>query len=107
MIHYLLMGLVSITAVGSFDAVGAILVVSMLVVPGVCAYLLTDRLSVMLLCSCMFGIASAMFGYYGAVWFDVSISGAMSTAGGILFLFTWIFSPRYGLLRRFTAAASP
>jgi manganese/zinc/iron transport system permease protein len=106
LIHYLLMGLVSITAVGSFDAVGAILVVSMLVVPGVCAYLLTDRLSVMLLCSCMFGIASAVFGYYGAVWLDVSISGAMSTAGGILFLLTWIFSPRYGLLRRLTAAAS-
>ncbi|QXE02747.1 metal ABC transporter permease [Terribacillus sp. DMT04] len=106
LIHYLLMGLVSITAVGSFDAVGAILVVSMLVVPGVSAYLLTDRLSFMLLYSCVFGIASAVFGYYGAVWLDVSISGAMSTAGGILFLLTWIFSPRYGLLRRFTALAS-
>lgn len=100
LIHYLLMGLVSITAVGSFDAVGAVLVVSMLVVPGACAYLLTDRLSIMLLYSCLFGVASAISGYYGALWLDASISGSMSSAGGILFLLTWLFSPRYGLLRR-------
>ncbi|MFJ6414262.1 metal ABC transporter permease [Terribacillus saccharophilus] len=101
LIHYLLMGLVSITAVGSFDAVGAVLVVSMLVVPGSCAYLMTDRLSVMLLYSCLFGAASAIFGYYGALILDASISGSMSAAGGILFLLTWFFSPRYGLLRRY------
>lgn len=101
LIHYLLMGLVSITSVGSFDAVGAVLVVSMLVVPGACAYLLTDRLSVMLLYSCLFGAASAISGYYGALLLDASISGSMSAAGGILFLLTWIFSPSYGLLRRY------
>ncbi|MFS0560216.1 metal ABC transporter permease [Terribacillus sp. 179-K 1B1 HS] len=106
LIHYLLMGLVSITAVGSFDAVGAILVVSMLVVPGSCAYLLTDRLSMMLLYSCLFGISSAIIGYYGALLLDVSIAGSMSTASGILFLLTWIFSPRYGLLRRFLVTPS-
>jgi manganese/zinc/iron transport system permease protein len=38
--HYLLMGLVSITTVASFESVGAILVVSMLIVPAATAYLI-------------------------------------------------------------------
>ena len=44
-IHYGLMGLVSITAVGAFDAVGSILVVALMIAPPATAYLLTDRLS--------------------------------------------------------------
>jgi len=44
LIHYALMGLVSITAVGAFDAVGSILVVALMIAPPATAYLLTDRL---------------------------------------------------------------
>ncbi len=45
LIHYLLMTMVSITAVASFDAVGAILVVALFIVPPATAYLLTEKLS--------------------------------------------------------------
>ena len=44
LMHYLLMGLVALTTVASFESVGAILVVAMLIVPGAAAYLWSDRL---------------------------------------------------------------
>ena len=47
--HYLLMSLVSLTTVSSFESVGAILVVGMIIVPAATAYLLTDRLFIMII----------------------------------------------------------
>ncbi|MMZ54146.1 Manganese transport system membrane protein MntB [compost metagenome] len=99
-IHYLLMALVSMNTVAAFESVGAILVVAMLVVPGAAAYLLTDRLGLMLALSVVFGIVSACAGYITAVYFDVSISGAMTTAAGLLFMLCFLFSPRYGVVSR-------
>ena len=98
--HYLFMTLVSITTVAAFDAVGAIMVVAMLIVPAASAYLWTDRLSIMLVLSASFGVLSALMGYYFATWIDSSISGSMAFATGIVFLFSFIFSPKHGLLSR-------
>ena len=97
-VHYILMGLVSVTTVSAFDSVGAILVVAMLIAPGATAYLLTDRYKVMLLLSGGIGVFDSIIGYYGAKMFDVSISGAMAVGAGLTFLVVWILSPRYGLL---------
>lgn len=102
-IHYLLMGMLSISTVASFDSVGAILVVAMLIVPGATAYLLTDRLSIMLILSAVVGILSAVGGYYTALLFNVSISGSMASVAGILFGLTFIFSPTHGLLSKLLA----
>jgi len=98
--HYLLMGLVSLTTVASFESVGAILVVAMLVVPAATAYLLTDRLPVMLFLSMGVGILSACGGYLLATWLDSSIAGAMTAVAGLLFLLSFAFSPRYGLVAK-------
>ncbi len=99
--HYVFMTLVSITTVASFDAVGAIMVVAMLITPASSAYLWTDRLSVMLLLSCAFGVISAVIGYFIALWLDTSISGSMAFATGILFLISFIFSPKHGILAKY------
>ena len=48
LMHYVFMTLVSMTAVAAFDAVGAVMVVAMLITPAAAAYLWTDRLSVMM-----------------------------------------------------------
>lgn len=98
--HYLLMSLVSITTVGAFDSVGAILVVAMLVVPGATAYLLTERLSLMLLLAVLQGALSSLLGYFLARWLDASIAAAISTASGMLFLLAFLFAPGTGLLAR-------
>ncbi|MBU8879007.1 metal ABC transporter permease [Bacillus sp. FJAT-29790] len=100
LIHYLLMGMVSITTVASFDSVGAILVVAMLIAPGASAYLLTDRLSVMLLLSAIFGVAAAIIGYFLASWQDVSISGSMASVNGLIFAIVFLFSPTKGLISK-------
>jgi len=98
--HYVFMSLVSVTTVASFDAVGAIMVVAMLITPAAAAYLWTDRLSVMLVLSGGFGILSAIAGYYIAVWLDTSISGSMAFATGLVFLFSFLCSPKHGVLAK-------
>jgi len=98
--HYVLMGLVSVTTVASFESVGAILVVGMLVVPAATAYLLTERLGTMILYSMLTGVISSTGGYYISVWLDASIAGCMITAAGGLFLLALLFSPSHGVIWR-------
>lgn len=100
LMHYVFMGLVSVTTVASFDAVGAIMVVAMLITPAAFAYLWTDKLAVMLVLSGSFGVISAVAGYYIAAWIDTSISGSMAFATGIVFLVSLIFSPKHGLISK-------
>lgn len=98
--HYLLTGLVSMTTVASFESVGAILVVAMLIVPAATAYLLTDRLSVMLLYSIIIGITSSALGYAVSSILDASIAGCMSMVAGFLFVCAFLFSPTHGVVTR-------
>ncbi|MFN7962968.1 MAG: metal ABC transporter permease [Thermoanaerobaculia bacterium] len=100
LMHYLLMGSVSLTVVGAFESVGAILVVAMLVVPPATAYLLTERLSRMIALAMAFGVASAIAGYGLARWIDASIAGAIGVAAGGFFLLTFLLSPRHGLIAK-------
>jgi manganese/zinc/iron transport system permease protein len=99
-IHYLQMGMLSITTVASFDSVGAILVVAMLIVPASTAYLLTDKLISMLFISAGIGVFSAISGYYVATFLNVSIAGAMATVTGVLFAIAFSFAPKHGLLAK-------
>jgi manganese/zinc/iron transport system permease protein len=98
MIHYGLMSVASITIVGSFDAVGAILVVALMIAPAATAYLLTDNLKRMLGLSVVFGVFSAIAGYWLAHWLDASISGSMTTILGFVFLIVYLFAPKKGLI---------
>tara|TARA_B100001146_G_scaffold221995_1_gene233538 strand:- start:29039 stop:30199 length:1161 start_codon:yes stop_codon:yes gene_type:complete len=96
LMHYGLMSVSSVTVVGAFDAVGAILVVALMIAPAAAAYLLTSDLKKMLLLSIGFGVCSALLGYWVAHWLDASISGSMTTVLGLVFLFVYLFAPRKG-----------
>lgn len=98
--HYLLMGLVSLTTVASFDSVGSILVVGMLIIPAATAYLLSERLSRMIIVSIGIGILSSIIGYYSATILDASISGCMVGAAASLFALAFLFSPSNGVISR-------
>jgi manganese/zinc/iron transport system permease protein len=100
LIHYGLMTLVSVTAVGAFDHVGAILVVALMIAPPAAAYLLTNSLWRMLLLSMLIGVLSAVSGYWLARWLDSNIAGAMATMTGFYFLLALVFAPEQGLLAR-------
>ena len=61
--HFALMIMVAITTVANFEIVGSILVIAMLIVPAATAYLLTDRLGVMILLGSLIAIAAAVLGH--------------------------------------------
>ena len=103
--HYIFMSLVSVTSVAAFDAVGAILVVAMLITPASAAYLWTDRLLVMFALSAFFGVLSAVMGYYIAAWLDTSISGSMAFSTGVVFAVSFICSPRHGVIAKYVRPA--
>ena len=106
-IHYSLMTLVAITAVASFESVGNILVVAMMVVPAASASLLTDRLPWLIVISAIFGAVSAIVGHLAAITLPASLgyaststAGMMALIAGLMFLGVMIFGPKQGLLVR-------
>jgi manganese/zinc/iron transport system permease protein len=105
--HYILMTLVAATAIASFESVGSILVIAMLIIPGAAAHLLTDRLWLLLVLSLVIATMCAVLGHVAAitvpVWFgfrDTSTAGMMAVAAGVIFLAAFLFAPRYGLVSR-------
>lgn len=100
LLHYLLMMMVAVTTVASFEVVGSILVIAMLIVPPATAQLLTNRLAPMLALACVFAILASILGYWLAseqVW-NVDPSGAMVVAAGGMYALAVLFSPQYGIL---------
>ena len=97
-IHYGLMSVASVTTVGAFDAVGAILVVALMIAPAASAYLLTTNLKKMIVLAILFGVFSAISGYWVAHWLDASIAGSITSMLGLLFLAIYLFAPLKGLI---------
>jgi len=108
LVHYAMMTAVAATSVASFEAVGSIMVVSMLVAPGATAHLLTDRLSRMLWISALIAIASAILGYIGAAWLNTSVAGMIASVSLLIFIVALVLAPRHGVIpkriRRFALA---
>lgn len=98
LLHYGLMGMVSATTVVAFDAVGAVLVVAMLIVPAATAQLLTRNLPRLLALSAGIGAGSAVIGYWMAHAINGSIAGAIATTLGIGFVLAWCFAPAQGMV---------
>ncbi len=98
LLHYVFMGLVSVTAVGAFDAVGSILVVALMIVPPAGAYLLTDRLRWMIALSALLGATAAIAGYWMAWLADASIAGSIAAIAGAQFLLIFLLAPKRGVI---------
>ncbi len=98
LVHYALMTVVSVTAVGAFESVGSILVIAFMIGPPITAYLLTDDLKHLIIISSAVGAINGILGYQFASYFDVSISGSMAVMTGIIFFLAFIFAPKKGLV---------
>ena len=68
--HYALMGMLSVIIVSAFEAVGAILVIAMLILPGATASLLVHRLPPMFVLTLVHALLSAVGGVHLATWLD-------------------------------------
>lgn len=85
--YYCLMTITSITAVATFDIVGSIMVVALMITPAATAYMMTNRVVDMIAFSLLFASFSAIFGYLCASWADVSIAGSIACMTGVFFMF--------------------
>ena len=93
LIYYMLMTLVSITAVAAFDAVGAILVINFFVAPVLTAYLIVKRLDHMIYLTALFAVLNSTLGYLIGYNLDLSMSGATASVAFIIFTIVFLFKP--------------
>lgn len=97
-VHYGLMTAVSVTTVASFEAVGAILVIALIIVPAATAHILTDRLETMTAVAVLHAVVSTVVGMYASVWLNCSSAGAIVVVGGLLYICAFMFGPRHGVV---------
>lgn len=102
-VHYGLMGWLSVVVVSAFEAVGSIMVVGMLILPGATGLLLSERLSRVMIASIIHAVLSSFLGYHVGLWLDCKIASAMVSTGFFLFVLAWFFSPTQGLISQWIA----
>lgn len=101
LIHYILMGLISLTAVAAFNVMGSILVIALMIGPPISALMVTDRLHWTILASVIVGAINTVVGYQFALILDVSVSGMIATVTLVVFLLFVSFAPKKGVIIRF------
>ncbi len=95
-----LLGLLALTAVVALQAVGVVLVVAMLIIPGATAYLLTDRFGRMLVIAPVTSALCAVAGIYTSYHVDTAPGGTIVVVQGALFTLVYLFAPRHGVLAK-------
>jgi len=106
MLYYVLLSLLSLSIVVSLQAVGIILVISMLITPGCVAYLLTTRFERMLIIAAASAILSAIIGTYLSFFIDGATGACIVLCQTFLFILAVLFAPRRGILaQRFQGVA--
>ncbi|MCT0201177.1 metal ABC transporter permease [Synechococcus sp. CS-603] len=97
-LYYLLLSVLSLAAVAGLQTVGIILVVAMLVTPGATAHLLTDRFDRMVWIAVGSAMLSSLVGIYWSYWMDASTAGCIVLTQTGLFVLSFLFAPRHGVL---------
>ncbi len=119
-LHYGLMAVTAATLVAAFETVGSILVIAMLIVPPATAYMLTQRLWLMVILSVIVAALSAALGHVAAITLPMilfshlglgaevgaSSAGMMAVASGVLFSLAVLVSPHQGVFIRTIRTAS-
>lgn len=99
--HYSLMLLLAFAIVSALQAVGVVLVTAMLVIPAATAFLLTDRLGVLLVLSATFGMCAGAIGaFFSFVGRNLPTGPFMVLAAAVVFAAAILFAPRHGILAR-------
>ncbi|MCD8482489.1 MAG: metal ABC transporter permease [Verrucomicrobia bacterium] len=87
--HHTLMAILSLTIVSAFEAVGAILVVAMLVFPGATALLHCRRLPLVLAATSFHSLVISLAGFHLSIWLNVSMAAAMATVAMLWMISIW------------------
>ncbi len=100
LIGAVMLALLAVTAVATLQIVGVVLVVAMLIIPGASAYLLTNRMSMMLIIAPAISVGSSLIGLYTSYYADTASGGMIVLAQGFVFTLIYLFSPRQGVIAR-------
>lgn len=99
-LHFGLMAAITLTIVASMQTVGVVLVISLLVGPGITAYLLVKELHQVMILGAMLGIVGSISGVYSSYYFNIPSGPAIVLVIFGLFLLALLFSPSQGILTR-------
>lgn len=109
LLHSVLVVLAAAASVASFEVVGSILVIAMLICPAASARMCTSRLRVQIALSCVFALLSVAIGYFAAGFgpallgypgVALSASGMIAVAAGGLLVASIVLSPTHGVVVR-------
>jgi manganese/iron transport system permease protein len=95
-LRFLMLGLLALTVVVSMQTVGVGLVAAMLVTPAATAYLLSRRLSTMMIISALIGAFSSVAGLYLSFYINVASGAVIVLAATAIFLLVFLFAPERG-----------
>ena len=98
--QYLIFTLLILMLVASLQAVGCVLSVSLLVAPSAIMLLFTDKTSALFWGGAIIGAFCGGAGVWLSQYFDIQAGPAIVVLLGILFILAFIFSPRYGVLKK-------
>jgi manganese/iron transport system permease protein len=101
-LNYVLILILALSIVVSIQAVGVALSAAMLVTPAATAYLLTRRLSSMMIVSAAFGAVSSLAGLYLSYYLNIASGSAVVLIATLLFVIVFFFAPRKGIFFRST-----
>jgi manganese/iron transport system permease protein len=90
--------LLSAAVVAALQTVGACLVIAMVVTPGATAYLLSDRFPNLIAIAVAIGAATSFIGAYISYFLDGATGGVIVTLQTLIFLITFYFAPKHGVL---------
>lgn len=103
-LHFLFLSLLSLTIVAALQAVGIILTVAMLIVPGCIGQMLTDRFGRMLAIAVGAAIFSGVAGTYLSYFLNGATGACIVLMQAFIFTLATLFGPKYGILSRGRAA---
>lgn len=91
LLNNLLLGLIAVTVAVSLQTVGVALMVAMLVTPAATAYLLTQRLPMMMALSALFAALSGVIGLYLSYYLSIASGAAIVLTATTFFVisFAW------------------
>jgi manganese/zinc/iron transport system permease protein len=85
LIDFVLLIIVALTCVNAFEAVGTVLVLGFIVLPGATALLITYKMNQLFVWMMLFNIISSLGGYYLAYLFNLSIGSSIIVVLSIIF----------------------
>ncbi len=98
LIYLGLMAGVTLTIIASMQTVGVVLVVSMLIGPGITAYLVVKELHMMMIVGSGIGIAAAVGGMYASYYLNVPSGPAIVLLNMMMFLLTLVLTSDFNKL---------